>query len=384
MNFTEVFTFRRHKDSSSKGQSSVDSLAESSNENRNLKISEFLPDIDDYTSYGNELPEAGVPDDEVVFKNPDGKVVTKVSYNSGWEKKGIIGNSKKSGIDVKKGSGRKKQRFQQNGLTSTGLRLPDFRPTIPPIKIQVNSANQRPSNPRPNNPRLSNPRASLSRSSNLRPNNPLSSSLPSWTGDGQRRAFLAGGGYGQAPYPDVNIKVPPIRVAGVNFGGSNGAHFRPVGNQHLRGYGAGGYGHAGVGYGYGQVPPGLQIQGPQNINLGLGQNVNLGLNIPFFDIRICPDIVLGLIVVAAAAAALGLYIAITQAGRRRRKRRSSAFDLSPAQGLGQLLDVMVIGMYYILCRSRFLMKLHEVMFDSGLPYFGLPKKANQLNRLVLW
>ena len=66
------------------------------------------------------------------------------------------------------------------------------------------------------------------------------------------------------------------------------------------------------------------------------------MNLPFSDIRICPDLILGLIVVAAAAAALGLYIAITQAGRRRRKKRSSAF--SPAQGLGQLLDVMVIGM----------------------------------------
>ena len=335
MNYTEVFTFRRHNDSSSssEGQSSVDSLAESSNENRNLQISDFLPDIDDYTSYGNDPPEVGgVPDDEVVFKSPDGKVVTKVSYNS---KKGISGNSKKNGIDRKKGSGSKKQRFQQNGFTSTGLRLPDFRPTSPPIKIQVNSAYQRPSN---------------SRSSNLRPNNPLSNSLPSRSGDGQRRVFLAGGGYGQAPYPDVNIKVPPIRVAGVNFGGSNGAYFRPNGNQHLRGYGGGGYSHAG--YGYGQVPPGFQIQGPQNINLGLGQNVNLGLNIPFFDIRICPDIVLGLIVVAAAAAALGLYIAITQAGRRRRKKRSSASALSPAQGLGQLLDVMVIGMlevvFYVL------------------------------------
>ena len=343
MNFTEVFTFRRHRDSSSssKEQSSVDSLAEPSNENSNLQISDFLPDIDDYTSYGNELPEAGVPDDEVVFKNPDGKVVTKVSYNSGWEKNGVSGNSKKGGIGRKKGSASKKQRFQQNGLTSTGLRLPDFRPTSPPIKIHVNSANQRPSNPRPNNSRLSNPRLSNSRQSNLKPSNQLSSSLPSWTGDGQRRAFLAGGGYGQAPYPDVNVKVPPIRVAGVNFGGSNGAYFR---NQHLRGYGGGGYSHAGVGYGYGQVPPGFQIQGPQNINLGLGQNVNLGLNIPFFDIRICPDIILGLIVVAAAAAALGLYIAITQAGRRRRKKRSSASGLSPAQGLGQLLDVMVIGM----------------------------------------
>ena len=338
MNFTEVFTFRKHRDSSSssKEQSSVDSLAESSNENRNLQISDFLPDIDDYTSYGNELPEAGVPEDEVVFKNPDGKVVTKVSYNSHWEKKGGSGNSKKGSIGRKKGSGSKKQRFQQNGLTSTGLRLPDFRPTNPPIKIQVNSANQRPINPRPNN----------SRQSNLKPSNQVSSSLPSRTGDDlQRRAFLAGGGYGQAPYPDVNIKVPPIRVAGVNFGGSNGAYFRPVGNQHLRGYGGGGYSHAGVGYGYGQVPPGFQIQGPQNINLGLGQNVNLGLNIPFFDIRICPDLILGLIVVAAAAAALGLYIAITQAGRRRRKKRSSASGLSPAQGLGQLLDVMVIGMW---------------------------------------
>ena len=136
----------------SEGQSSVDSLAESSNENRNLQISDFLPDIDDYTSYGNDLPEVGgVPDNEVVFKNPDGKVVTKVSYNS---KKG---NSKKNGIDRKKGSGSKKQKFQQNGFPSftTGLRLPDFRPTSLPIKIQVNSANQRPSN---------------LRSSNLRPN----------------------------------------------------------------------------------------------------------------------------------------------------------------------------------------------------------------------
>ena len=346
MNFTEVYTFRRHRDSStsSEGQSSVDTLAESSNENRNLQISDFLPDIDDYTSYGNELPESGVPDDEVVFKNPDGKVVTKVSYNSNWGSS----NSKKGGIDRKKGSGSKKTRFQQNGLTSTGLRLPDFRPTSPPIKIQINSANQRPSKPWPNNSKASNPRQNIQRPSKSRPSNQLSSGLPSWTGDGQRRAFLAGGGYGQAPYPDVNVKVPPIRVAGVNFGGSNGAYFRPVGNQHLRGYGGGGgYGHAGVGYGYGQVPPGFQIQGPQNINLGLGQNVNLGLNVPFFDIRICPDIILGLIVVAAAAAALGLYIAITQAGRRRRrKKRSSASDLfSPAQPvLGQLLDLMVIGM----------------------------------------
>ena len=352
MNFTEVYTFRRNRDSgtSSKGQSSVDTLAESSNENRNLQISDFLPDIDDYTSYGNELPESGVPDDEVVFKNPDGKVVTKVSYNSNWEKKGGSSNSKKASIGRKKGIGSKKTRFQQNGLTSTGLRLPDFRPTSPPIKIQVNSANQRPSNPRLKNPklsnsRLSNQRPSKSRRTNLKQSNQLSSGLPSWTGDGQRRAFLAGGGYGQAPYPDVNIKVPPIRVAGVNFGGSNGAYFRP---QHLRGYGGGrGYGHAGVGYGYSQVPPGFQIQGPQSINLGLGQNVNLGLNIPFFDIRICPDIILGLIVVAAAAAALGLYIAITQAGRRRRrKKRSSASGLfSPAQPvLSQLLDVMLIGM----------------------------------------
>ena len=325
MNYTEVYTFRKHRDSSSKGQSSVDSLAESSDENRNLQISEFLPDYDDYTSSGNEVPEDVIPNDGVVFKNPDGKVVTKVSYNSKWTKKGGS-SSKKGGIDRKKNlfanlPGSKKQKFGQNGSTSTGLRLPDFRPTSPPKRIQVKSANSRIGNPRP---------------SNLRPKNQISSSLPIWTGD--RRAFLVGGGYGQPAYPDVNVKVPPIRVAGVNFGGNNGAYFRPVGNPQLRGYG-GGYG-----YGHGQVPPGLQIQGPQNINLGLGQNVNLGLNIPFFDIRICPDIILGLIVVAAAAAALGLYIAITQAGRRRRKKRSSASGLSLTQGLGQLLDVMVIGM----------------------------------------
>ena len=320
MNYTEVFTFRkpRNSTSSSEGQKTVDVLAEPSNDNRKLQIGEFLPDYDDYISSINKQPEDVVPDDEVVFKNPDGKVVTKVSYNSNWKKKGS--SKKEVNLVWPKGAGKTKQRFPQNGFTSTGLKLPDFLPTIPPQKIKIQSGNQRPNSQK------------KSRPSNFNPKSQLSSSLPSRTGNVQRRVFLAGGGYGQAAYPDVNIKLPP--VAGFNFGGN----VRPVGSQHLRGYG-GGYG---VGYGHGQVPPGFQIQGPQSINLGLGQNVNLGLNLPFSDIRICPDLILGLIVVAAAAAALGLYIAITQAGRRRRKKRSSAF--SPAQGLGQLLDVMVIGM----------------------------------------
>ena len=90
MNYTEVFTFRkpRNSTSSSEGQKTVDVLAEPSNDNRKLQIGEFLPDYDDYISSINKQPEDVVPDDEVVFKNPDGKVVTKVSYNSNWKKKG--------------------------------------------------------------------------------------------------------------------------------------------------------------------------------------------------------------------------------------------------------------------------------------------------------
>ena len=110
MNYTEVFTFRkpRNSTSSSEGQKTVDVLAEPSNNNRKLQIGEFLPDYDDYTSSSDLRPEDIVPDDEVVFKNPDGKVVTKVSYNSNWKKKG---SSKKEVVWPKgkrKGKGRSK------------------------------------------------------------------------------------------------------------------------------------------------------------------------------------------------------------------------------------------------------------------------------------
>ena len=138
----------------------------------------------------------------------------------------------------------------------------------------------------------------------------------------QTRRTLAGGGYGQnSPGLQVNL--------GGSFGGGRGG-----------GYGGGGHQQ------YGIPPPSFQIQGPQNVNLGFGQNVNLGLgqnfnlglgqdinirgpqninlpglNIPFMDLRICPDIILSLIVLAGAAAALGLYFAIIGVGKRKRKKR---------------------------------------------------------------
>ena len=138
----------------------------------------------------------------------------------------------------------------------------------------------------------------------------------------QTRRTLAGGGYGQPP-PGLQVRFPDINLGG-SFGGGGG----------------GGYG----GQQYGIPPPSFQIQGPQNVNLGFGQNLNLGLgqninlglgqdinirgpqnvnlpglNIPFMDLRICPDIILSLIVLAGAAAALGLYFAIIGVGRRKKR-----------------------------------------------------------------
>ena len=140
------------------------------------------------------------------------------------------------------------------------------------------------------------------------------------------RRTLVGGGYGQTP-AGLQVRVPDVNLGG-SFGGGHGG-----------GYGGGG------GQQYGIPPPSFQIQGPQKVNLGFGQNLNLGLgqnfnlglgqdinirgpqninvpglNIPFMDLRICPDIILSLIVLAGAAAALGLYFAIIGVGRRRRKR----------------------------------------------------------------
>ena len=140
----------------------------------------------------------------------------------------------------------------------------------------------------------------------------------------QTRRTLAGGGYGQNP-PGLQVNL------GGSFGGGRGG-----------GYGGGGHQQ------YGIPPPSFQIQGPQNVNLGFGQNVNLGLgqnfnlglgqdinirgpqninlpglNIPFMDLRICPDIILSLIVLAGAAAALGLYFAIIGVGKRKRKKKRS-------------------------------------------------------------
>ena len=138
----------------------------------------------------------------------------------------------------------------------------------------------------------------------------------------QTRRTLAGGGYGQPP-PGLQVRFPDVNLGG-SFGGGQG----------------GGYG----GQQHGIPPPSFQIQGPQNVNLGFGQNLNLGLgqninlglgqdinirgpqnvnlpglNIPFMDLRICPDIILSLIVLAGAAAALGLYFAIIGVGRRKKR-----------------------------------------------------------------
>ena len=145
----------------------------------------------------------------------------------------------------------------------------------------------------------------------------------------QTRRTLAGGGYGQNP-PGLQVKFPDVNLGG-SFGGGRGG-----------GYGGGGHQQ------YGIPPPSFQIQGPQNVNLGFGQNLNLGLgqnfnlglgqdinirgpqninlpglNIPFMDLRICPDIILSLIVLAGAAAALGLYFAIIGVGKKKKRKKRS-------------------------------------------------------------
>ena len=133
----------------------------------------------------------------------------------------------------------------------------------------------------------------------------------------QTQRTLAGGGFGQNP-PGLQVSFPSLNLGG-SFGG---------------GHGGGGYG----GQQHGIPPPSFKIQGPQNVNLGFGQNLNLGLgqnfnlglgqdinirgpNIPL-DLRICPDIILSLIVLGAAAAAVGLYLAIIGVGRRKKRSAS--------------------------------------------------------------
>ena len=112
MNYTEVYTFRKESNETA-GPSVLEAAAQSSYSSRangHSYVGGFVPDAYDYTDYSSKVKDnSNTLENGLVFTNPAGKVVTKVSYNNRWSGPG-------------------------NSLV--GIRNSAFSPNLPPISQQ--------------------------------------------------------------------------------------------------------------------------------------------------------------------------------------------------------------------------------------------------------
>ena len=357
MNYTEVFTFRKQGPSSQKANSST--LVHRQLDNQ---AGEAGPDIDSsvLASAWDQDPDSG-PDPEVydyrdfvnnekaseeletlenglVFTEPGGKVVTKVSYNEGWNE-----NKKpfKAISDIK-GAWKKNKSPQVSG--GQGL-LPNRRVfqngggfgKVPSVNLNgINFGGRGKGGHKLANP---NPRRQSFGLNIQLSDGGGQSSYGHSVGD--RGGF--GGGFGSFGQSGGGLGSFGHSGGGHgNFGHSGGGH----GNYEHSGGGQVGFGHSGGGQGsYGQGGGG-QVSyghgggygyGPQSYSQA---SQGFSLNLPGFpELQICPDLILSLIVAAAAVAAGGLYLAITGAGRRRR-REAAGPRVAP---LERVLTALYIG-----------------------------------------